>query len=123
MLTAFCVLTAKPTDIKAATDPTPGEEQKDQIIIENNMWSVLQEDGTYKSTGIPVSGINVAGSEADGYTFTIYAADGSSQTVKLPSAASSITEMTLGREVSTYGESYTFGKTASTTGTTFKRWY
>ena len=86
----------EPTDIKAATDPTPGEEQKDQIIIENNMWSVLQEDGTYKSTGIPVSGINVAGSEADGYTFTIYAADGSSQTVKLPSAASSITEMTLG---------------------------
>ena len=86
----------EPTDIKAATDPTPGEEQKDQIIIENNMWSVLQEDGTYKSTGIPVSGINVAGSEADGYTFTIYAADGSSQTVKLPSAVSSITEMTLG---------------------------
>ena len=86
----------EPTDIKAATDPTPGEEQKDQIIIENNMWSVLQEDGTYKSTGIPVSGINVAGSEADGYTFTIYAADGSSQTVKLPSAASAITEMTLG---------------------------
>ena len=107
----------EPTDIKAATDPTPGEEQKDQIIIENNMWSVLQEDGTYKSTGIPVSGINVAGSEADGYTFTIYAADGSSQTVKLPSAASSITEMTLGREVSTNGKSYTFGKTASTTGT------
>ena len=86
----------EPTDIKAATDPTPGEEQKDQIIIENNMWSVLQEDGTYKSTGIPVSGINVAGSEADGYTFTIYAADGSSQTVKLPSAVSAITEMTLG---------------------------
>ena len=88
----------EPTDIKAATDPTPGEEQKDQIIIENNMWSVLQEDGTYKSTGIPVSGINVAGSEADGYTFTIYAADGSSQTVTLPSAASSITEMTLGEK-------------------------
>ena len=83
----------EPTDIKAATDPTPGEEQKDQIIIENNMWSVLQEDGTYKSTGIPVSGINVAGSEADGYTFTIYAADGSSQTVKLPSAASAITSI------------------------------
>ena len=63
------------------------KNRKTQIIIENNMWSVLQEDGTYKSTGIPVSGINVAGSEADGYTFTIYAADGSSQTVKLPSAA------------------------------------
>ena len=104
----------EPTDIKAATDPTPGEEQKDQIIIENNMWSVLQEDGTYKSTGIPVSGINVAGSEADGYTFTIYAADGSSQTVTLPSAASSITEMTLGREVINAPSSYAWQGTALT---------
>ena len=105
----------EPTDIKAATDPTPGEEQKDQIIIENNMWSVLQEDGTYKSTGIPVSGINVAGSEADGYTFTIYAADGSSQTVKLPSAASAITEMTLGREViNGLASSYSWNGTALT---------
>ena len=86
----------EPTDIKAAADPTPGEEHKDQIIIENNMWSVLQEDGTYKSTGIPVSGVTVSGSEADGYTFTIYASDGTPQTVKLPSAVSSITEMTLG---------------------------
>ena len=98
----------EPTDIKAAADPTPGEEHKDQIIIENNMWSVLQEDGTYKSTGIPVSGISVSGSEADGYTFTIYGSDGTPQTVTLPSAASAITEMTLGREVSTYNEEYTF---------------
>ena len=98
----------EPTDIKAAADPTPGGEHKDQIIIENNMWSVLQEDGTYKSTGIPVSGISVSGSEADGYTFTIYGSDGTPQTVTLPSAASAITEMTLGREVSTYNEEYTF---------------
>ena len=93
----------EPTDIKAAADPTPGEEHKDQIIIENNMWSVLQEDGTYKSTGIPVSGVTVSGSEADGYTFTIYASDGTPQTVKLPSAASAITELTLGDETKQNG--------------------
>ena len=84
-----------PTEIKVS-DPTPvepGEEHKDQIIIENNMWSVLQEDGTYKSTGIPVSGVNVSGSQADGFTFTIFDANGNKQTVTLPSVASSITEI------------------------------
>ena len=97
-----------PTDIKVAADPTPGEEHKDQIIIENNMWSVLQEDGTYKSTNIPVSGVTVSGSEADGYTFTIYAADGTSQSVELPSAASAITEMTLGETTLQAGSSYEY---------------
>ena len=83
----------EPTDIKVAESVEPGEEHKDQIIIENNMWSVLQEDGTYKSTGIPVSGVSVSGSQADGYTFRIYAADGSYEDVKLPSVASSITNI------------------------------
>ena len=85
----------EPTDIKVATDPTPGEEHKDQIVIENNMWSVLQEDGTYKSTGIPVTGVTVSGSEADGFTFRIYASDGSYQDVKLPSIASAMKDLEL----------------------------
>ena len=87
----------EPTDIKVAEPtptPEPGEEAKDQIIIENNMWSVLQEDGTYKSTGIPVTGVSVSGSEADGYTFTIYT-NGSEepQVVKLQSASSSLVDI------------------------------
>ena len=85
----------EPTEIKVAGSGEAGEEHKDQIIIENNMWSVLQEDGTYKSTGIPVSGVSVSGSESDGYTFRIYAADGSYQDVKLPSVASAMKDFEL----------------------------
>ena len=71
-------------------------ENQDQIIIENNMWSVLQEDGTYKSTGVPVTGVSVSGSEAEGYTFTVYT-NGSAepQVVKLPSASSSLVDIIL----------------------------
>ena len=86
------------TDIKVAEPaptPEPGEEHKDQIIIENNMWSVLQEDGTYKTTNIPVSGVSVSGSEAEGFTFRVYASDGTYKDVKLPSATSSITDLIL----------------------------
>ena len=85
----------EPTEIKVAGSGEAGEEHKDQIIIENNMWSVLQEDGTYKSTGIPVSGVSVSGSESDGYTFRIYASDGSYQDVKLPSVASAMKDFEL----------------------------
>ena len=73
----------------------PGTETQDQIIIENGMWSVLQEDGTYKSTGVPVSGVTVSGSQAEGFVFTIYDADGTKQEVELPSAASLITSITV----------------------------
>ena len=82
----------EPQEITVA-DPA---EDQDQIIIENNMWSVLQEDGTYKSTGVPVTGVSVSGSEADGYTFTVYT-NGSAepQVVKLPSASSSLVDIIL----------------------------
>ena len=85
------------TEIKVAesTPGEPSEEHKDQIIIENNMWSVLQEDGTYKTTNIPVSGVSVSGSEAEGFTFRVYASDGTYQDVKLPTATSSITDLIL----------------------------
>ena len=85
------------TEIKVAesTPGEPSEEHKDQIIIENNMWSVLQEDGTYKTTNIPVSGVSVSGSEAEGFTFRVYASDGTYQDVELPTATSSITDLIL----------------------------
>ncbi|MDM8309624.1 PL29 family lyase N-terminal domain-containing protein [Phocaeicola barnesiae] len=86
----------EPTDIKAATADPDGEATKSQIIIgEDNCWQVLQEDGTYKTTNIPVSGVNVSGSEAEGYTLTIFDETGTPTTVKLPSAASSISEIVL----------------------------
>ena len=84
----------KATEIKVAEPTEPTEHPKDQIIIENGMWSVLQEDGTYKSTGIPVSGVTVTGSEAAGYVLTIINADGT-QIVKLPTASSTITSIAI----------------------------
>ena len=86
----------EPTDIKAATADPDGEATKSQIIIgEDNCWQVLQEDGTYKTTNIPVSGVNVSGSEAEGYTLTIFDETGTPTTVKLPSAASALTEILI----------------------------
>ena len=88
------------TEIKVAesTPGEPSEEHKDQIIIENNMWSVLQEDGTYKTTNIPVSGVSVSGSEADGYTFIVYENGKEPQTIKLPSASTSLVDINIVEE-------------------------
>ena len=69
------------------TTKTPSEEGA------NGTWEVLGEDGNYTDTKIPVSGITVSGSEAEGYTFTIVDANGESTTVELPSAASAITDI------------------------------
>ena len=86
----------EPTGIKVAEEATA---EAGLVKAENGTWWVLGEDGEYTNTNIPVSGVTVSGSEADGYTFTIYDANGGKQTVKLPSAVSSITEITLGESV------------------------
>ena len=92
----------------------PGTETQDQIIIENGMWSVLQEDGTYKSTGVPVSGVTVSGSQAEGFVFTIYDADGTKQEVELPSAASLITSIDVAKANSAKGSTFTITKAVFT---------
>ena len=79
------------------------------VKSENGTWWVLNENGEYTNTNIPVSGITVSGSEKDGYTFTIYDEKGESQTVKLPTAVSSITEMTLGETTIQAKDTYTNG--------------
>ena len=110
------------TDIKVAEPaptPEPGEEHKDQIIIENNMWSVLQEDGTYKTTNIPVSGVSVSGSEAEGFTFRVYASDGTYKDVKLPTATSSLTDLILteeGTDLEYYKYNFQYNNSSSDAG-------
>ena len=84
----------EPTGIKVAEAAEEG-----LVKAEGGTWWVLGEDGKYADTGIPVSGVTVSGSEKDGYTFTIYDENGTPQTVKLPTAASSITSMSLGGKV------------------------
>ncbi|WP_083580618.1 PL29 family lyase N-terminal domain-containing protein [Bacteroides ilei] len=78
------------------TTKTPTEAEVEAGLIKkgaNGTWEVLGENGEYTDTKIPVSGVTVSGSEAEGYTFTIVNANGESQTVKLPSAASAITSI------------------------------
>ena len=83
----------EPTGIKV---PETAEVQTGLVKAENGTWWVLNENGEYTNTNIPVSGVTVSGSEKDGYTFTIYNEKGEAQVVKLPTAASSITSMSLG---------------------------
>ena len=78
------------------TTKTPSEAEVEAGLVKkgaNGTWEVLGENGEYTDTKIPVSGITVSGSEAEGYTFTIVNANGESQVVKLPSVASSITNI------------------------------
>ena len=78
------------------TTKTTSEAEVEAGLVKkgaNGTWEVLGENGEYTDTKIPVSGITVSGSEAEGYTFTIVNANGESQVVKLPSVASSITNI------------------------------
>ena len=68
----------------------------ESVKIVNGEWALLQEDGTYKSTGIEVSGVSVTGNEKEGWVLTIKDAEGNAQTVNLPSAASMLTNASLG---------------------------
>ena len=82
----------EPTGIKVAEEL---ETEAGLVKSENGTWWVLNENGEYTNTNIPVSGVTVSGSEKDGYTFTIYNEKGEAQTVKLPTVASSITSVSL----------------------------
>ena len=81
----------EPTGIKVAETATA---ETGLVKAENGTWWVLGEDGEYTNTNIPVSGVTVSGSEAAGFEFTIYTENGK-QTVKLPTAASTITKLTV----------------------------
>ena len=67
----------------------------ESVKIVNGEWALLQADGTYASTGIPVSGVAVSGSEQAGFILTVTDADGTVTTIKLPTAASSIIDFEL----------------------------
>ena len=90
------IINGEGTGYYTTTQPTEAEVEAGLTKQQNGTWWVLGEDGEYTDTKIPVSGITVSGSEAEGYTFTIVDANGVPQNVKLPTAASAITEMTLG---------------------------
>ena len=88
----------KATGIKPAADA-----EKAPVKAVDGVWEFLNANGEYQSTGIPVSGVTVVGSQADGFTLTIVDKDGKSTEVKVPSAASLITSIVLKNDASTNG--------------------
>ena len=78
---------------------TKNEEKEQQNCIkvgEDGCWQLLQDDGTYKSTNIPVSGVTaVQNTETKQWTLTIVDAQGNSQQVVIPSAASVMSDLEL----------------------------
>ena len=76
-----------------ATGVKVGAEFQEAVKIVEGEWAVLQEDGTYKSTGIKASSIAVSGDEQSGYTLTVTDAEGVATTIKLPTAATLISEI------------------------------
>ena len=89
------IINGEGTGYYATTEPTEAEVETGLTKQQNGTWWVLGENGEYTDTKIPVSGISVSGSEAEGYTFTVYDATGTPTTVELPSVASAITSIRM----------------------------
>ena len=83
------------TEIKVAETTPDGEATKAPVKIDGGFWAVLNEEGEYEKTNIPVSGVSLAGDEQTGFTLTVTNADGTQATVDLPSAASSLVDLVL----------------------------
>ena len=82
----------EPTGIKVSEGAAP---ETGLVKAQNGTWWVLGENGEYTNTNIPVSGVTAVGDKNEGYTLTIYAADGSKQEVFVPGAAGLITSIEL----------------------------
>lgn len=82
----------EPTGIKVSEGAAP---ESGLVKAQNGTWWVLGENGEYTNTNIPVSGVTAVGDKNEGYTLTIYAADGSKQEVFVPGAAGLITSIEL----------------------------
>ena len=86
------LIDGKATGIKVA-EQAEDAEFLPAIEIVDGEWAVLQEDGTYKSTGIAVSSVAVTGDKQNGYVLTVKDAEGNATVVELPTAASLITSI------------------------------
>ena len=103
----------KATGIKISAD-APVTEFKPAVKVEDGKWAVLQADGTYKTTGIPATGVTVSGSQTEGFILTFVNAEGEETVIELPTAASRITRLSVanGAETTVKLNKYTFGITA-----------
>ena len=103
----------KATGIKISAD-APVTEFKPAVKVEDGKWVVLQADGTYKTTGIPATGVTVSGSQTEGFILTFVNAEGEETVIELPTAASRITSLSVnkGEETTVKLNKYTFDITA-----------
>ena len=103
----------KATGIKISAD-APVTEFKPAVKVEDGKWAVLQADGTYKTTGIPATGVTVSGSQTEGFILTFVNAEGEETVIELPTAASRITSLSVanGAKTTVKLNKYTFGITA-----------
>ena len=103
----------KATGIKISAD-APVTEFKPAVKVEDGKWAVLQADGTYKTTGIPATGVTVSGSQTEGFILTFVNAEGEETVIELSTAASRITSLSVanGAETTVKLNKYTFGITA-----------
>ena len=103
----------KAAGIKISAD-APVTEFKPAVKVEDGKWAVLQADGTYKTTGIPATGVTVSGSQTEGFILTFVNAEGEETVIELPTAASRITSLSVanGAETTVKLNKYTFGITA-----------
>ena len=84
----------KATDIKVCA-PAEENEFKPAVSIVDGEWAVLQEDGSYLSTGVAVSSVAVTGDKQNGYVLTVKDAEGNATIVELPTAASAVSGIEL----------------------------
>ena len=103
----------KATGIKISAD-APVTEFKPAVKVEDGKWAVLQADGTYKTTGIPATGVTVSDSQTEGFILTFVNAEGEETVIELPTAASRITSLSVnkGEETTVKLNKYTFDITA-----------
>ena len=86
------LIDGKATGIKVA-EQAEDAEFKPAVEIVNGEWAVLQEDGSYLSTGVAVSSVAVTGDEQSGYVLTVKDAEGNPTVIELPTAATLISEI------------------------------
>ena len=94
----FFIINGKATDWKAVAKDATGEviKIKTPTISEDGCWVFYDEKGEAHPTTIKVAPVTAVQNAADqSWTLTVWDANGKSQTIKLPTAASLLTELDL----------------------------
>ena len=85
----------KATGIKVAEQAEATEFLPAVKINEDGEWAVLQEDGSYLSTGVLASSVTAVQNADKSWTLTVTDAEGNAQEVKVPSAANLLTDLNV----------------------------